>query len=87
MGYAREWAKKNGWPNLGDRGRLPKDAQDAFDAANPVPDPEAVPAFSLAFECPTISAEDQDLITSLLVNAMYGVFMAGWNTRDQMEVT
>jgi hypothetical protein len=28
----REWARQNGWPKLGDRGRIPEDAQKAFDA-------------------------------------------------------
>lgn len=29
----RVWARTNGWPNLSDRGRLPKDAQTAYAAA------------------------------------------------------
>lgn len=28
----REWARQNGWPELGDRGRIPEDAQKAFDS-------------------------------------------------------
>ena len=28
----RAWARENGWPNLGDRGRIPSDAQAAYDA-------------------------------------------------------
>jgi hypothetical protein len=28
----RAWARSNGWPNLGDRGRIPSAAQAAFDA-------------------------------------------------------
>jgi hypothetical protein len=27
----RAWARENGWPSLGDRGRLPANAQAAFD--------------------------------------------------------
>jgi len=87
MSYAREWAKKNGWPNLADRGRIPKDALDAFERANPAPDPDEVSAFSLVFECPTISTEEQQMITDLLVGALYAVFMAGWVTRDATEET
>jgi hypothetical protein len=30
----REWARANGWPSLGDRGRVPADVQQAYDAAN-----------------------------------------------------
>lgn len=26
----REWARENGWPNLGDRGRIPAEAEQAF---------------------------------------------------------
>jgi len=26
----RAWARSNGWPNLGDRGRLPQDAIDQY---------------------------------------------------------
>lgn len=26
----RAWAKANGWPDLGERGRIPQDAKDAF---------------------------------------------------------
>ena len=32
----RAWAKLNGWPDLGDRGRVPQEAQDAYHAAHPV---------------------------------------------------
>jgi hypothetical protein len=28
----RTWARKNGWPKLGDRGRIPADVQAAYDA-------------------------------------------------------
>ena len=28
----RAWARENGWPKLGDRGRIPTDAQAAYDA-------------------------------------------------------
>lgn len=28
----REWARGNGWPDLGDRGRIPADAQAAFES-------------------------------------------------------
>ena len=28
----RAWARENGWPDLGDRGRIPADAKAAFDA-------------------------------------------------------
>jgi hypothetical protein len=28
----RTWARKNGWPDLGERGRIPADAQAAFEA-------------------------------------------------------
>lgn len=30
----REWARSNGWPDLGDRGRVPADVQTAYDAAH-----------------------------------------------------
>ncbi|MDO7868561.1 histone-like nucleoid-structuring protein Lsr2 [Nocardioides jiangxiensis] len=30
----REWARSNGWPDLGDRGRVPADVQQAYDAAH-----------------------------------------------------
>lgn len=30
----RAWARSNGWPDLGDRGRVPADVQQAYDAAN-----------------------------------------------------
>lgn len=30
----RDWVRANGWPNLGDRGRIPADAQAAYDAAH-----------------------------------------------------
>lgn len=29
---AREWLRNNGWPQLGDRGRIPADAMDAYHA-------------------------------------------------------
>jgi hypothetical protein len=29
----REWARVNGWPSLGDRGRVPADVQQAYDSA------------------------------------------------------
>jgi len=85
MKTARKWAKENGWPNLGDRGRLPADALEAYKRAAPDPVLEPVPAFTLLFECPTISDEDEQAITNLLVDTLYAVFMAGFNTRDQME--
>jgi hypothetical protein len=28
----RAWARKNGWPDLGERGRIPADAQAAYEA-------------------------------------------------------
>jgi hypothetical protein len=28
----RDWARSNGWPNLSDRGRVPADVQQAWDA-------------------------------------------------------
>ncbi|MET9119882.1 Lsr2 family protein [Streptomyces sp. NPDC004528] len=30
----RAWAKSNGWPNLSNRGRVPADVRDAFEAAH-----------------------------------------------------
>lgn len=30
----REWARSNGWPDLGDRGRVPADVQTAYDATH-----------------------------------------------------
>jgi hypothetical protein len=30
----REWARANGWASLGDRGRVPADVQQAYDAAH-----------------------------------------------------
>lgn len=30
----REWARKNGWPELGDRGRVPAEATTAYRRAN-----------------------------------------------------
>lgn len=30
----REWARANGWPDLGDRGRVPGEVQQAYDAAH-----------------------------------------------------
>jgi hypothetical protein len=30
----RDWLRANGYPNLGDRGRIPADAQEAYDAAH-----------------------------------------------------
>ena len=30
----REWTKKNGWPNISDRGRVSKEIHIAFDAAH-----------------------------------------------------
>lgn len=30
----REWARSNGWPDLGDRGRVPGEVQQAYDAAH-----------------------------------------------------
>jgi hypothetical protein len=30
----REWARSNGWPDLGDRGRVPAEVQTAYDAAH-----------------------------------------------------
>lgn len=31
----RTWAKANGWPDLKDRGRIPQEVEDAYNAANP----------------------------------------------------
>lgn len=31
----RAWAKANGWPGLGQRGRLPQDAIDAYVSSHP----------------------------------------------------
>lgn len=33
--HIREWARENGWPDLGDRARLPKEAETAYYAAHP----------------------------------------------------
>lgn len=30
----RDWARSNGWPDLSDRGRVPSDIKDAYDAAH-----------------------------------------------------
>ncbi|GGO90908.1 Lsr2 family protein [Nocardioides phosphati] len=30
----RDWARANGWPDLGDRGRVPGEVQQAYDAAH-----------------------------------------------------
>lgn len=30
----RTWARANGWPDLGERGRIPQDVQDAYHAAH-----------------------------------------------------
>ncbi|WP_043254038.1 histone-like nucleoid-structuring protein Lsr2 [Streptomyces sp. Tu6071] len=30
----REWARKNGWPNLGNRGRVPREVEEAYLKAN-----------------------------------------------------
>ncbi|MEW1675503.1 Lsr2 family protein [Streptomyces noursei] len=30
----RAWAKSNGWPDMGNRGRVPAEVQDAFEKAN-----------------------------------------------------
>ena len=30
----RDWARANGWPNLGDKGRIPYEAENAYNAAN-----------------------------------------------------
>jgi hypothetical protein len=30
----REWARANGWPDLGNRGRVPADVQRAYDAVS-----------------------------------------------------
>lgn len=30
----RDWGRKNGWPGLADRGRVPADVEDAFNAAH-----------------------------------------------------
>lgn len=35
----REWARKNGHPDLGDRGRIPQRIVDEFDLANSQPSP------------------------------------------------
>lgn len=29
----REWARSNGWPDIGDRGRIPIEVQDAYDTS------------------------------------------------------
>lgn len=45
IGAVRDWARQNGWPDLGDRGRIPNDAQAAFDEAHkPQRAPEPAPA-------------------------------------------
>lgn len=31
----RAWARDNGWPDLGNRGRVPKEAVDAYDRTHP----------------------------------------------------
>lgn len=31
----RTWAKANGWPDIKDRGRIPAEVEDAYNAANP----------------------------------------------------
>lgn len=30
----RTWARQNGWPDLGERGRIPREAEDAYEAAH-----------------------------------------------------
>lgn len=30
----REWARQNGWPNIADRGRIPGEVEDAYNAAH-----------------------------------------------------
>lgn len=32
MSAARDWVKRNGWPDVKNRGRLPKEAMDAYQA-------------------------------------------------------
>lgn len=30
----RDWARENGWPDLGNRGRIPRQVEEAFEAAH-----------------------------------------------------
>jgi Lsr2 len=34
LSAVREWARQNGWPNLGERGRIPGEVEAAYDAAH-----------------------------------------------------
>jgi hypothetical protein len=37
----RVWAREHGWPNLGDTGQIPREAESAYDAAHQPPEAEA----------------------------------------------
>lgn len=34
LGDVRAWARKNGWPNISDRGRVSAEVMEAYEAAN-----------------------------------------------------